>query len=358
MEGIHVHRFRYGFTAWERLAYEGGILPKLKRRPLLFGLVPLFLIGQLLTAVRLVRRYRVAVVHAHWILPQGLIAVLAKMVSGCSTGILCTLHGGDAYGLRGRRFDLIRRWVIRRTNRLTVVSHSLLRDLGKAGADTRRISVVPMGVDLQNRFIPPAARNDTASLLFVGRLVGKKGLRYLIEAFPKILERFADARLTIVGDGPERARLEELVSSLRIEEKVTFMGAVPNTALPELFHQASVFIFPSVVSDDGDREGFGLVLVEAMGCGCAAVVTDLPAMEDIVQNGKTAIVVRQKNPTEIVRAVTSLLSNSEWRSSLACEGRRQALANFDWAVIIPRYQDILGGILAASESDGGSKFLC
>ena len=358
MEDIHVHRFRYCFAGWEKLAYEGGILPRLKRHPLLFGLIPFFMAGQLLVALRLLRRYRIRAIHAHWILPQGLIAVLARMFSSCSVGILCTLHGGDAYGLRGSRFDLIRRWVIRRTNRLTVVSHSLLRDLGKAGADTRRISVVPMGVDLQNRFIPPADRNDTASLLFVGRLVGKKGLRYLIEAFPKILERFADARLTIAGDGPERARLEELVSTFRVEEKVTFMGAVPNTALPELFQQASVFIFPSVVSDDGDREGFGLVLVESMGCGCAAVVTDLPAMEDIAQNGKTAIVVGQKNPTEIVRAVTSLLSNSEWRSKLACEGRRYALANFDWAVIIPRYQDILEGILAASESDGGAKFLC
>ena len=89
------------------------------------------------------------------------------------------------------------------------------------------------------------------------------------------------------------------------------MGAVPNTTLPELFQQASVFIFPSVVSDDGDREGFGLVLVEAMGCGCAAVVTDLPAMEDIVQNGKTAIVVGQKNPNEIARAVKRLLGSSE-----------------------------------------------
>ena len=119
-----------------------------------------------------------------------------------------------------------------------------------------------------------------------------------------------------------------------------------------------MFIFPSVVSDDGDREGFGLVLVEAMGCGCAAVVTDLPAMEDIVQNGKTAIVVGQKNSDEIARAVNSLLGRPERRASLACEARNQVLANFDWAVIIPRYQDILEGILAASKSDGGAKFLC
>ena len=126
------------------------------------------------------------------------------------------------------------------------------------------------------------------------------------------------------------------------------MGAVPNTELPELFQHANVLVFPSVVSEDGDREGFGLVLVEAMGCGCAAVVSDLPAMQDIVQDGSTAVVVRQKNPEEIARAVNRLLGNPELRSSLAFAGRKQALEKFDWAVIVPRYQAIIYDIIHES----------
>ena len=103
-----------------------------------------------------------------------------------------------------------------------------------------------------------------------------------------------------------------------------------------------------MVSDDGDREGFGLVLVEAIGCGCAAVVTDLPAMMDIVQNGKTAIVVRQKNPDEIATAVIRLLADPGLRSAMAREGRRQVLESFDWQAIVPKYRAVLDTTIKAA----------
>ena len=131
---------------------------------------------------------------------------------------------------------------------------------------------------------------------------------------------------------------------------VQFLGALNNDELPAIYQRAGIVVFPSVVSDDGDREGFGLVLVEAMGCGCAAVVTDLPAMMDIVQDGKTAIVVRQKNPDEIAAAVIRLLTNPELRSAMAREGRRQVLESFDWQAIVPKYRAVLETTIKAAGS--------
>ena len=186
------------------------------------------------------------------------------------------------------------------------------------------------------------------SLLFVGRLVEKKGLRYLLEAMPKILKRFPQAHLTVVGDGPSRLDLEKLVSDLGLRARVRFLGALNNEELPAVYQRAGVVVFPSMVSDDGDREGFGLVLVEALGCGCAAVVTDLPAMMDIVQNGKTAIIVRQKNPDEIASAVIRLLADPGLRSAMAREGRRKVLESFDWQVIVPRYRAVLDTAIKAA----------
>ena len=98
-----------------------------------------------------------------------------------------------------------------------------------------------------------------------------------------------EAALTIIGEGPEKNSLLRKVSELRIDDQVTFKGAIENSSLPGFYQDADIVVFPSVVANDGDREGFGLVLVEAMGCACAAVVSDLPAMRDIVEDGRNAL---------------------------------------------------------------------
>jgi glycosyltransferase involved in cell wall biosynthesis len=341
LDGVHVHRFRYGHARWEHLAYHGGILANIKRSPVLCGLVPLFLAAQLLAAIHLLIRQPIQLIHAHWIFPQGMIALLARAIRRSRARVLCTSHGGDLYGLKGAVFSRVTKMVANACDHLTVVSHSMRGDLIKLGVESRKVSVIPMGVDLRRRFVPPSVPSRVESLLFVGRLVEKKGLRYLLAAMPEILKRFPQAHLTVAGDGPNRLELEKLASDLGLSERVRFLGALKNEELPAVYQRAGVVVFPSMISDDGDREGFGLVLVEALGCGCACVVTDLPAMMDIVQDGKTAIVVRQKNSDEIAAAVIRLLTNPGLRSAMAREGRRQVLESFDWQAIVPKYRAVL-----------------
>ena len=348
LDGVHVHRFRYAPSVLERLAYQGGILANLKKSPLLFGLVPFFLTAQLLAAIHLLMRQPIQVIHAHWIFPQGMVALLARALSRSKAKVLCTSHGGDLYGLKGAVFSRVNKVVADACDHLTVVSNSMRADLMKIGVESRKVSIIPMGVDLRHRFVPPVVPSRTESLLFVGRLVEKKGLRYLLAAMPKILKRFPHARLTVAGEGPSRLELERLASDLGLRARVRFLGALKNEELPAVYQRAGVVVFPSVVSADGDREGFGLVLVEALGCGCACVVTDLPAMVDIVQDGKTAIVVRQKNPDEMAAAVIRLLTDPGLRSEMVREGRRQVLENFDWWIIAAKYQAVLDATIKAT----------
>jgi glycosyltransferase involved in cell wall biosynthesis len=338
LEGVHVHRFRYGLAGWERLAYQGGILANIKKSPVLCGLVPFFLAAQLLAAIHLLIRQPIHVIHAHWIFPQGMVALLARALSRSKAKVLCTSHGGDLYGLKKAIFSRVNKMVAAACDHLTVVSHSMRVDLMKLGVESRKISVISMGVDLRRRFVPPSVPSRAESLLFVGRLVEKKGLRYLLEAMPKILTPFPQAHLTVVGDGPNRFELEDLASDLGLRMRVRFLGAFKNEELPAVYQRAGVVVFPSMVSDDGDREGFGLVLVEALGCGCACVVTDLPAMMDIVQNNRTAMVVRQKKPEELADAILTLMSNAGLRSAMAAEGRKHVLKRFDWDIITAQYR--------------------
>jgi glycosyltransferase involved in cell wall biosynthesis len=346
MDGIQVHRFRYAPSRFERLAYQGGILGNLKKSPLMLGLVPFFLAAQLLAVLRLLRRSRIRLIHAHWIFPQGLLALLASSIFSGKVRVLITSHGGDLYGLKGPVFRQIIKWVAGGCDHLTVVSRAMRTEAMKLSVEPARVSVMPMGVDLQRLFVPPLRPAPAQSLLFVGRLVEKKGLRYLLEAMPKILAEFPEARLVVAGDGPCRRELEGFCAVLGIRERVEFLGAVRNEELPAVYQRSSIIVFPSVVSTDGDREGFGLVLVEALGCGCAAVASDLPAMTDIVENGVTALIVPQKRPDAIAAAVIRLLTDPELRLRLAQAGRRQVLTHFDWETISQAYRDLLGRLNA------------
>jgi glycosyltransferase involved in cell wall biosynthesis len=104
-------------------------------------------------------------------------------------------------------------------------------------------------------------------------------------------------------------------------------------------------VFPSIIAGDGDREGFGLVLVEALGCKCATVVTDLPAMHDIVRNGRSALVIPERDSARLAEKVNLLLDDAELRQKLGEQGRADVLERFDWEVIDRRYTDLISSLI-------------
>lgn len=341
LSGIYVKRFRYFIKPWERLAYQGGILSKLKHHPLLCGLLPFFFLGELLALIRLLRIYKFHLVHAHWLIPQGLTALLARLLIKSAPPLLCTSHGGDLFAFQGYINKMVKRLIVTNSTAVTVVSNAMRKEVIKLNAGHDKVDVIPMGVDLDNRFIPAKTRTNNGSLLFVGRLVEKKGLRYLIDALPIILRRHPEICLRVAGDGPEKYDLKSQCVSLGINDHVHFLGAVKNDLLPALYQTSNVVVFPSVIADDGDQEGFGLVLVEALGCECAAVVTDLPALRDIIIDGKTGLVVPQKNIQLLAEKVIHLLNDYELARSLGREGRRFVLKHYDWSIIERKYVNLI-----------------
>jgi glycosyltransferase involved in cell wall biosynthesis len=343
IHGIRVMRFRYFFSTLERLAYgsSGGMLTRIIRNPAWMLMVPFFIVGQMVATVRINRQERFDLIHAHWIIPQGLSAVIAKMLLGARMPVLSTAHGGDLYGLRGKAMDQLRQLVYRYSSAVTVVSHGMRRDIVSSGARANKVHVIPMGTDLTRLFRPGGYMRESKQVLFVGRLVEKKGCGYLLKAWPEVVRKDPEARLIIVGDGPERNALQQQIRSLDVTETIRFLGAVDHSALPALYRSSAVVVFPSIVADSGDREGFGLVLVEALGCECAAVVTDLPAMEDIVEHERSALVVPQKDPSAIARAILSLMDDPSLCRRLGENGRRHVLAQFDWRAIGVKYARLM-----------------
>lgn len=342
---IRVTRYRYFFPAWERLAYQGGILANLKQQPLRLGMVPFFGLFQVRAILKLLRRYRFDLIHAHWLVPQGLCATIARRLVNPAPPLLCTSHGGDLYGLKGKLATWIKRCVLNDASAVTTVSQAMRETIRPIGIDMDKVQVIPMGVDLQNLFIPHENRKVSKSILFVGRVVEKKGLRFLIEAMPEILEKHPDAELRVAGDGQELNVIKKLATKLGVASRIHFLGALTNETLPQLYQAADVVVFPSIVAADGDREGFGLVLVEALGCGCAVVATDLPAASEIIRDGETALIVRQKDPRQLADRIVQLLNDQTLRQALGVKGRQHVLHRFDWTAITARYVELISSIV-------------
>ena len=344
-DGMRVTRYRYFFPRWESLAYQGGILSNLKKMDYRYALIPFFLLFQALVVRKLLRRFRFDLIHAHWIIPQGACAVLANRMHSTKLPILCTSHGGDLYGLSSRAMMWFKRRVLEKTHAVTTVSRAMREDLGSLGVGLEKVHVLPMGVDLLKRFVPPRKRKETKALLFVGRVVEKKGLRFLIEAMPQILSKHSHAKLRVAGDGQELSASKSLAKNIGVDDCIQFLGAVPNETLPGLYQTSDVVVFPSVVAAGGDKEGFGLVLVEALGCECALVATDLPATRDIIHDGVTALIVRQKDARQIADKVIHLFNDPALRANLGKKGRQYVVQRFDWAVITTRYADLIQSII-------------
>lgn len=342
--GIEVHRFRYFFPQWQGLAYEGGILANLKKNRLNYFLVPLFVLSEFISLVRLLRQTRIDVIHAHWLIPQGLVALTARAFSPTQPAILCTSHGGDLFGLSGQFFALLKRQVIRQVDKLTVVSHAM-REHAACLAGRRDIEVIPMGVDLFHKFSPSQGTNrNPYELLFAGRLVEKKGVRYLILAMPEILKTHPKTILRIAGDGPEKSALQQLTVAKGLEAYVQFLGAIDNASLQVLYRQAAIFVAPSVVARGGDQEGLGLVFVEALGCACPVIASDLPAIQDVVLDGITGLVCRQKDSVYLAEKIRYLLDNPEVGVALGQAGRQHVVKSFDWKIIAKRYQELIANL--------------
>lgn len=343
-DGVEVHRYRYAPERLETLVNDGGIVANLRRAKWKYLLVPGFVLMQLWEAWRILRRQEIDVVHAHWLIPQGVVAMLLRWLPGTvGTPFVATSHGADLHALRGVAAKILKRRVIQEAGATTLVSQALLETARDLGADPGKMSVVPMGVCLIERFVPDATvpRLDD-ELLFVGRLVEKKGLRYLIDALPRIAASYPSIRLTVAGGGPEETALKAQAQRLGVAARVNFLGAIPQLQLPALYRRATVFVAPFVQADDGDQEGLGLVTIEALGCGCPVIASDLPAVRDVLPPDTCgSMLARPADAMHLAARILGVLEDPARARRDVLDLRTSLVERFGWHAIAERYAGVL-----------------
>lgn len=272
----------------------------------------------------LLRRHGITHVHAHFASGPSAVALHMHRLTGISYSV--TAHAKDIY------IDGIDHTALRAklgAARFVVTVSDYNRRHLAAFADPERIVRIYNGLDL-DRFAPNgASAAEPPLVLAVGRLIEKKGLADLVRACALLRARGLVFRCSIVGKGTLERELRALVRELRLDGIVELAGPQPRDRLLELYRRASVFAAPCVVGSDGNRDGLPTVLPEAMALGVPVVSTDVTGIPELVEHGRTGIVVPQHDPSALADAVARLLEDRTTASAFAAAARARVERDFD-----------------------------
>jgi glycosyltransferase involved in cell wall biosynthesis len=349
-DGVEVIRYRYAPRAMQTLVPNGGIVANLRSARWKWLLIPGFFIGQYLAARRILRARSIDLIHAHWLLPQGLIA--RRLARLHKIPYVVTSHGGDLFGLRGRLPTRLKRKVAGDCAAMTVVSSAMRDEAARIGLLPPRIDVLPMGVDLQDRFVPDAHTHRVADeLLFVGRLVPKKGLTHLLDALPAVIAQRPQVRLIIAGFGPEDASLRVQAGRLDIADRIEFKGATPQADLPALYRRASLFVAPFVREASGDQEGLPVALMEALGCGCPVVVGNVVGVRDLLGEAADEVCVDPRDTGALAAKILAVLDDPVAAVRRAQTLQSVAVDRVDWRRMADAFATLLESCITPRAPD-------
>lgn len=317
--GVDVVRYRYGTDQAETLAYAGTM-----HEQALGSWAARWRLVQFLRASRRALRRECAafqpdVLHVHWWVPGGF-----AFWPGNARGVpvVLTSHGTDLFLLD--RFPAARSLaapIFRAARQVTVISSPLLERVQRLGVPASRITVLPMPVSAE-RFAPPLHNvRDAGRMLFVGRLIERKGAEYAIRAVGDLRRQGRAVRLTVIGDGPERTRLVALIEELGLRQAVDLAGALPHDAIADHYRTASLLLMPAVTDWKGEQEGFGMVLVEAMASDLPVVATRSGGIPDVVTDGVTGLLVPERDAVALAAAAARLLDDPALSTRLADAAR-------------------------------------
>jgi glycosyltransferase involved in cell wall biosynthesis len=278
-----------------------------------------------------IKTVRPKLLHAHF----GTVGALAfPLARKYSLPLIITLHGYDItmrprkfhrsdHGLRNFRHRITD--LVSYNTRFIAVSNFIKEKAIKAGISEDRITRHFIGVDLSKFLFLPGPREKI--ILFVGRLIEKKGCEYLLRALAGLRDSHAEVRAIIVGEGTLRPRLEKLARDLRVP--ANFVGIKSPEEISALMSRAWCLCVPSIEASNGDAEGFGIVFIEAQACGLPVVSFKSGGVPEAVCHGTTGLLAEERNVEELTRCLLALISDGDLWSKYSAACRPWVESHFD-----------------------------
>ena len=206
----------------------------------------------------------------------------------------------------------------------------------------RKSAIIPMGVTLPERQLPDGiASSDPMIILFLGRLVEKKGVQFLLPAFAAVRAAIGHCQLIIAGDGPMHALLRRRATDLGLSESVHFAGFVTGREKSALLQRAAIVVLPSIITRGGDSEGLPVALMEALAYGKICIATAESGADEVLDSGLDGFVVPQKDIASLSGAILAAAGLGPTPRATMQAAARLAATRFDWATVARRYHDVL-----------------
>jgi len=325
---VIVRRFPYFPARWECLA-DDAIMPQLGKSRALWLQAPPLTAMLMWQTLRQHRTNRPDIVHANWVLPAGLIALITNLIHG--TPYLVTSHGADAFRLNSGPLRILNRAVLARSKRFIGVSADIVEQFGDLSIP---VAVQPVAVDFALWQALVGVRTPVPGrVLFVGRLDAKKGIGDAIRAITGL----DGVQLRVVGDGPLAGELKALSASLSSTGRVAFLGRRSREEVAEEMRMASCLIIPSVIAADGDREGTPSVLGEAIAAGVPVVASRLAGLAEYVLDGETGRLHEPGDVAGLRACLRGILLDPEMGESLARSAQSRFFGDLDRSHVAMRY---------------------
>lgn len=350
---IHINRFPYFYPLkFQQLCYSSGILKNIKKNLLAKVQLPLFVGFQIIYTFWIIKKKNIDIIHAHWSLPQGFVGILCKQL--LQIPCITTIHGTDVYRFKFSLFKNLNAFVINHSDICTANS-SATSKMAQTISEAKKIEIVPMGVNtsfFKKHIKPGSIRGkfgvDGNVILYVGRLIDWKGIDYLINAMPRVIDAVPKTKLFIVGSGPLKSDLLKLSERLNIKKSIIFIDAVSQSDLIDFYSLADLFVMPSIINDKGETEGLGVVLLEAMACGLPVIGTNVGGIRDIIKDGQTGLLARQKDSDDLATKIIRLFSDERLKIKIVENGFKLIEEKFTWDVVSDRFIQIYTDVILRS----------
>jgi len=329
MDGVYVHRV---------------IRDDFKPSYLLFFA---FSLKALRVAIQLNRKLRFDIIHSHFADHAGFAgAVISKLLG---KPFVLTSHGYDiyyskklGYGLGSHLPSRLLVWfILKMPSKITVPSKALKNQLKTWNVDSKKIEIINNGINLDfiKSDITPKIIKNSQVILTVANLLPIKNIGYMLEAMPYVLEKFPDVRYIVVGDGPEREKLERIADKRELTNNIDFVGELRNNELPRYYSMADVFVLPSV------HEGFGIVKLEAFAFGVPVVVTNGGGAVEGVDQGENGFVVPLNQSKKLAEVIIKILANPELKESMGRRGKEIVMKSYLWKHNVKKVIKVYSGLM-------------
>jgi teichuronic acid biosynthesis glycosyltransferase TuaC len=298
----------------------------------------------------IIKEFRPDILHAHRATPEGFVGKLLSKKYGIP--LVCSLRGSDinVFPYRDRLTMTLTRRVLSNGHRLISVSGTLKAAAESISSPQTPIRVIYNGCATSNISFDGSKRlahraslgisqNDKV-LIFVGNLIKTKGVFELLDSFSRLSSSRPNLYLIIVGTGSEQNKIEKFIASAALDKRVFLTGAVPHSAVSGWLSVADIFVLPTY------NEGLPNALLEAMACGLPAIATRAGGIPEVVEDGKSGILINSQDCNSLSTAIEYLLTHEAVAAEMGMAGKQAVEANFSWernaAETIMIYKEVLG----------------